>query len=446
MGNALRSRGLVLPLVALLVLSLGVVIGLTNAKTAAWGVYVGGKRVGVVKDVGAAREALRSLTGAVEKETGTPVRLCEDVTYRKALVARTAVMSGQQLQRCLAASDLLRVQGASIRVDGRKVASLASEEAARAVLEQMRRKGLETEDKATVLSVSFEEKVEVRSEAVPLGEIMSPARALSLLSTGTDKPLTYEVKQGDSLWKIARAHDMHVADIKADNGLESDSLQPGQQLKLVVTEPYVNVVAVVQATRQEPIPYQTKVIASTSSAIQVKQEGREGLREVTYREVRRNGRVVEKTTLAERVLREAVDKVVVRGRRLVVASSRGSSGGSLAWPLYGHINSYFGSRGGSHSGIDIEGRTGDAIRAAASGTVIYAGYDGAYGLTVAILHPNGVVTRYAHCSKSLVQEGDRVQEGDVIARVGSTGRSTGSHLHFEVIDGGGARNPLQYLR
>ncbi|MCR4401151.1 MAG: LysM peptidoglycan-binding domain-containing protein, partial [Syntrophomonadaceae bacterium] len=209
------------------------------------------------------------------------MRLCEDVTYRKALVARTAVMSGQQLQQCLAASDLLRVQGASILVDGRRVASLASEEAARAVLDEMRGKGLEEEDKARVLSVSFEENVEVLSEAVPLGEIMSPARAVSLLSTGTDKPLTYEVKQGDSLWKIARAHDMHVADIKADNGLESDSLQPGQQLKLVVTEPYVNVVAVVEATRQEPIPYQTKVIASTSNVIQVKQEGREGLREVT---------------------------------------------------------------------------------------------------------------------------------------------------------------------
>ncbi|MCR4401078.1 MAG: hypothetical protein NUV35_09495, partial [Syntrophomonadaceae bacterium] len=65
MGNALRSRGLVLPLFALLVLSLGVVMGLTNVRTAAWGVYVGGKRVGVVKDVDTAREALRSLTRAV---------------------------------------------------------------------------------------------------------------------------------------------------------------------------------------------------------------------------------------------------------------------------------------------------------------------------------------------------------------------------------------------
>jgi murein DD-endopeptidase MepM/ murein hydrolase activator NlpD len=102
--------------------------------------------------------------------------------------------------------------------------------------------------------------------------------------------------------------------------------------------------------------------------------------------------------------------------------------------------------GHGHTGIDIDGDTGDPVYAAAGGTVTFAGYTGGYGKCILIRHSNGLTTRYAHCSSISVSSGEKVSGGENIGRVGSTGRSTGSHLHFEVISGGSTRNPLNYLR
>ncbi len=98
-----------------------------------------------------------------------------------------------------------------------------------------------------------------------------------------------------------------------------------------------------------------------------------------------------------------------------------------------------------HEGVDFAAETGTAINAAASGKVIYADYHPAYGKSVEIDHGNGLVTRYAHGSELLVKEDDLVVRGQRIARVGTTGRSTGPHLHFEVRLNGVAQNPGRFL-
>ena len=110
------------------------------------------------------------------------------------------------------------------------------------------------------------------------------------------------------------------------------------------------------------------------------------------------------------------------------------------------ITSRFGSRGGGyHTGLDIATDTGTPIYAVASGTVIEAGYQGGYGNLVIIDHGNGVQTYYAHCSKIYVSVGDTVKTGDTISLVGSTGNSTGPHLHLEVRVNGEIKNPQNYL-
>ena len=118
-------------------------------------------------------------------------------------------------------------------------------------------------------------------------------------------------------------------------------------------------------------------------------------------------------------------------------------------PVSGIITSRFGSResirSSGHSGLDIAAKKGTNIKAAAGGTVLFAGYSGAYGNVVKISHGSGIKTYYAHCSKLYVKTGDTVSAGDVIAAVGSTGRSTGNHLHFEVVKNGVSVNPQNYL-
>jgi murein DD-endopeptidase MepM/ murein hydrolase activator NlpD len=102
-------------------------------------------------------------------------------------------------------------------------------------------------------------------------------------------------------------------------------------------------------------------------------------------------------------------------------------------------------KGNRHDGIDIAAPEGTLVTAAAAGTVIFAGRQSGYGAIVILRHREDLATVYAHASALLVSEGDDVEQGTPIARVGSSGRTTGPHLHFEVRRGTRPRNPLLYL-
>ncbi|MBI4714203.1 M23 family metallopeptidase [Candidatus Uhrbacteria bacterium] len=118
--------------------------------------------------------------------------------------------------------------------------------------------------------------------------------------------------------------------------------------------------------------------------------------------------------------------------------------GYWLWPTdWRVITQYYNWR---HTGVDIDGDYTTNSYAARDGVVIYSGWRGGYGLTVEVDHGDGYVTRYAHHSKNFVSVGDVVKAGDALARTGTTGRSTGTHLHFEVIKKGKFQNPLDYVR
>lgn len=123
------------------------------------------------------------------------------------------------------------------------------------------------------------------------------------------------------------------------------------------------------------------------------------------------------------------------------------------WPVEGRLMSHFGSRSDPfsgldafHAGVDISAESGTPIRATADGVVTTADWGGAYGRLVVLDHGNNVQTRYAHLSRFDVVEGQWVRRGEIVGRVGSTGRATSAHLHYEVRRGGSAINPYPYLR
>ncbi|WP_156305705.1 M23 family metallopeptidase [Sphingobacterium endophyticum] len=125
----------------------------------------------------------------------------------------------------------------------------------------------------------------------------------------------------------------------------------------------------------------------------------------------------------------------------------------LGKPHNGNITSRFGYRRNPftnrgiemHSGIDISGRTGEAINATAAGKVVFSGYKGQYGNVVIIEHTNGWETRYAHLSRTLVKKGQKIEAGQQVGKLGSTGRSTGPHLHYELLSFGRKINPEKTL-
>ncbi len=132
-----------------------------------------------------------------------------------------------------------------------------------------------------------------------------------------------------------------------------------------------------------------------------------------------------------------------------IAGGKISLGISLARPVSGIISSRFGARSSirssAHTGLDIATSTGTPVLAAASGTVTFSGRKGSYGNLLVITHSNGVQTYYGHCSKLYVSAGTTVTQGQTVAAVGSTGNSTGPHLHFEIRVNGVAYNPQNYL-
>jgi len=123
------------------------------------------------------------------------------------------------------------------------------------------------------------------------------------------------------------------------------------------------------------------------------------------------------------------------------------------WPVqggwvssgFGYRNDPFNGRRAFHGGIDIAGKPGAPIKAVADGVVTFAGVKAGYGLMVEINHGNGYVTRYAHTLAKLVEVGERIRKGEFIAVIGSTGRSTGTHLHFELVHNGRTINPRRFL-
>jgi murein DD-endopeptidase MepM/ murein hydrolase activator NlpD len=126
--------------------------------------------------------------------------------------------------------------------------------------------------------------------------------------------------------------------------------------------------------------------------------------------------------------------------------SLGTSAQGFIWPINGSVTSPYGYRWGrQHTGIDIDGYTGQPIVASKEGTVVLASYYYGYGLTVIVDHGNGVATLYAHQSRTAVSNGESVEQGDIVGYVGCTGSCTGDHLHFEVRINGNPVNPMDYL-
>ena len=135
------------------------------------------------------------------------------------------------------------------------------------------------------------------------------------------------------------------------------------------------------------------------------------------------------------------------------AKEDGAQGFFIHWPVEGTLTSLFGTRdhmmgGGSapfHAGIDIAVPVGTPVQAAYEGVVVFAGYNGAYGKAVKLAHANGYSTLYAHSARLLVHAGQTITAGQVICLSGSSGRSTGPHVHFEVHKDGSPVDPLDYL-
>lgn len=299
-------------------------------------------------------------------------------------------------------------------------------------------------------------------------DILTPEEAENVLLGNTQETMEYELQEGDNIWDIAMKYGTTMEHILEINPQIEDEtkMQIGDVIKLEVPDPILSITTVTETTFKELIPAEIQYVEFSDlykDETKVYREGNDGLKEITVDVTKVNGKEVSRTVTNEEILKEAKIKVIAYGTKekpkvtQSTNSSNSSSGASSSvssssrfmHPLNGGgtISSTYGSRWGSfHYGLDFAASAGTPIYAAASGKVIYSGYNnGGYGKLIIIDHGNGYQTYYAHCSSLYVNVGDYVSQGQNIAGVGTTGNSTGNHLHFEVRIDGTPVNPYGYV-
>jgi murein DD-endopeptidase MepM/ murein hydrolase activator NlpD len=333
------------------------------------------------------------------------------------------------------------VEAHEIRVDGATIAVVANEEQATKALNLLRTP-YETQNGNTAELV---EQIIFQKISADPESIVTAERAAELMSLVKVEPKTYQVEDGDTLWDIAQKTNTPFEQVVLMNSDTGDLLKAGQNVILSPEKRLVNVRTKTKKVEQQPIPYRTIVQSETAQ----EQVGKEGLKETVYQAVALNGIQVSSEKLEEKVLREPVDQIKQKRVRVQAASFRpmedGSSG--FIWPADGGIiTSGFGKRDGEfHEGYDIAGARSLQIKASAAGKVIFSGWKNGYGNLIILSHSDGLTTYYAHNKENNVSIGDQVKQGQVIAVMGSTGNSTGVHVHFEIRSKGSSVDPGSYL-
>ena len=302
-----------------------------------------------------------------------------------------------------------------------------------------------------MVAVEFSEDIAVVETYINPKDIVDIEMATGLITKENEKAKVYAIQAGDSPSVIASANDMKLSELYAMNpGLKEKerSIQIGDEVVVMVPEPEIKVETKLELVYTEPI--ERSVVYQKDPNVYVGSEnvienGSDGTMEITALVTQINGAEDSREIISKKVIEEPKDKIISKGSKPFPV--KGATGNYI-FPVSGYrISSPYGPRWGSfHRGVDLAVSYGTEIVAADGGTIIFAGWKSStYGYFVEIDHGDGVTTRYAHASKVNVKVGQEVAQGQKIAEVGSTGRSTGPHVHFEIRFDGETANPINYL-
>ena len=413
-----------------------------------------GKQIATIKDESVFEKATEMVNQRMVYNTVASANLKITPTF-----ILTAMDSGRfyaastLCDRLIQQSNGIIEEGSGLYVDGELIGAVKSSADMTYLLQNILNTAKAGDQAA---KVSFSEDVETINGLFPTASIISAEDMAEKLTGSEQAAAVYTVKDGDTATSIARQYNLTLSELnRLNNNRVGDDLKIGMQLNVQTPQTLLHVKVVKKETRTTSLPYKTvteKDDSQYTDYSKIVTQGQEGVQEITEEVTYVNGIETSRTTLSKRVVTEAVDKKVVTGtKKRPQYSGSGESSGSLMWPVPSirNITSYFAYRWGRmHTGIDISGGNsyGKTIVAADGGVVSYVKYSSSgYGYHLQINHGYGISTLYGHTSKILVSSGQRVSKGQPIALIGSTGDSTGAHLHFEVIKNGQKVNPLLYV-
>lgn len=408
-----------------------------------------GRTLGIVREQRDVLEILEMVSEELSLEYGSSIVIDPetDITFKPVISYGKDIDDADTVLRRFTYMGDIQAQAFGIVVDGEIVATVESEKIAKDVLESVKElytKGRDTEYEY----VGFAEDVKIEAYNTTLANVSSKSSALKKIKSGGQQEVTYSVKAGDTLYGICDKLGVTLQELKKMNPKIKDTMTLHIGDKFVTQQeiPLITVETVEVSVFAEAIEYETVTKKSGSyykGETFVTQAGENGKARVTARLTKRNGKTVKREDLAVETIRKPVDKIVVKGTKPVPAKE---GTGSFMKPVNAGVYAGYGMRWGRmHYGLDYAAPTGTAIYAADGGTVTSAGWSGAYGYVIVIDHGANKKTLYAHCSRLFVSAGTKVFKGQHIAAVGSTGRSTGPHCHFEIFVNGVNVNPSYYV-
>lgn len=356
--------------------------------TGGYKISVEGKTIGYVEDSTAYEKALNSVNQTLSSDFGEEYTLNPDAEIKSVIMDKTLISSEEELHNNIAKLSGYMTDAYVLILDGEELCSFKTEKSAKETLSLICSAFGKDGGTSSII-----EKAEITEKQVSAASISSPEDACKYL---------------------------------IDNGKV--------HVKTTVSTIYYSTKDYTTIEQNDD--------SMTVGSRKTVQDGEVGEYAVSAVIEYINGVQTSKSILSEAILKEPVDEIVNIGTKELPASGSGT----FIMPASGKITSQYGGRWGRmHNGIDIGAQIGTPINASDNGVVIFAGNQGSYGNLVKIDHRNGYVTYYAHCSELLVAEGETVTQGQLIARVGNTGNSTGPHCHFEIQLNGIAQNPLSYI-
>ncbi len=429
----------------LAIVFLAVVCAFFNMKNYALGyeVIIDGSVVGYVDDAQVVKDAVNEVRSVVKGYVENGEEYNKKPEYVRRLVDKSECLNKEQVVEYLMSNLDYIVASYGIYVDDKFVTAVSTEEIAKDVLEEYLKRyaGVElTEDTVLETKEKYTYKLDYDHG---INEFSSLEEAIAVLS-GTDRALEkYTVVAGDTLSGIAQRYGMKSSvEIVAlnPNLVNGDTIKVGDEIIVEKAVPLLSVIATREVEYDEKIPFEIEKQDDPTiyqGEYRIVSSGVAGVVRKVAKIKTENGIEVSRDILSSEVLSEPIKEVRRVGTMVPPQFIR---------PASGYLSSGFGRRWGrNHNGIDVAGAHGSNVVASASGTVTYAGWMSGYGNYVVINHGNGYQTAYGHNSSISVSVGQKVSQGQVIAKMGSTGRSTGTHVHFEIKKNGVFQNPLNYV-
>ena len=414
-------------------------------------VQVDGKTVGYVANENVFNSALEAVQERINYAGTEQTRFTVDPTYTISAVPHDLMDENSVADAILKNSSDQISEGTALYLDGELTAVCADGTSLQSYLSSLLEPYEDPENPN--VTVGFNKEVTLENGIYFNESFQDEAAVEEMLSGVQQAQKTYVVQNGDTIWSIAQKNGLTLKELcelntdfseNGENGLTQNSkILPGDSLTVVKEEEMLEVRITKIETWQEEIAYTTETTNSNELNVgtkRVTQTGENGIRTVTAQRVYdTNGVQLSQQILSTEITKEPVTEKVTVGTKKVTTSSSTSyitGSGQFIWPVpgYRYCSRWYGS---GHKGVDICAAAGTPIYASAGGTVTKAGYNKAgagtgYGYSVIISHSGGYTTVYAHCLSLTVRAGQTVRQGQLIGYVGSTGRSSGNHCHFEI--------------